>query len=109
VESLESGLRHGVRPCVTLSLRGLAVSCAVRGEIASAARILGACTVLEEGIEAMAPYEEAALAAPLRVIGERAVEPEIASALAAGRAMTESDAVSYACATVAWLDSPAHA
>ena len=76
------------------------MSCAVKGELASAARTLGACEVIEEDVEAMAPYEEAALDAPLRVIGERASEPDIAEALAAGRAMPESDAVAYALATV---------
>ncbi len=50
VESLESALRHGLRVNVALSLRGLAAATAVRGDLESAARMLGAAETIEEQI-----------------------------------------------------------
>ena len=50
VESLESALRHGLRANVPSSLRGLAASTAVRGDLESAARMLGAAETIEEQI-----------------------------------------------------------
>ena len=46
-------------------------------------------------------YARAVLAEYVTPIASRADEPEIAAALAAGRAMSESDAAAYALATVA--------
>jgi tetratricopeptide (TPR) repeat protein len=101
VESLESALRHGLRVNVPLSLRGLAASAAVRGDLESAARMSGAAETLHEQTEEeMYPEESSAFAEAMAPVVERADEPEIAAAWAAGGAMSESDAAAYALATV---------
>jgi hypothetical protein len=64
--------------------------------------MLGAAETIDEQIgQAMEPYERAAYAEAVAPVVERANDPEIAAAWAAGRAMTESDAAAYALATVA--------
>ncbi len=102
VESLESGLKHGMRAALSVSLRGMAAAAALRGEAEPAARILGAAEAIGEQIEyTMAPYERSALANAVASVVDRIDEPEIAAAWAAGRAMNEADAAAYALATVA--------
>jgi tetratricopeptide (TPR) repeat protein len=101
VQSLEGSHRHGLRANVSLSLRGLAASAAVRGEHEPAARLLGAAETLQEQTDdVMAPFERSVFARAVEPVADRADEPEIAAALAAGRAMSEPDAVAYALATV---------
>jgi hypothetical protein len=101
VQGLESAIRHGVRVNVFLSLRGLAAATAVRGDLESAARMLGAAATLQErtGEGVHEPYERPAFEEALAPIAERADEPPIAAALAAGRKMTESEATSFALGT----------
>jgi len=102
VESLGIALTYGRRGDVPLSLRGLAASTAVRQHLESAARVLGAAETIEEQIgEEMWPYERLAFAEAMAPVVDRAEEPAIAAAWAAGRAMSEADAVSFALATVA--------
>ena len=85
-----------------VSLRGLAAATAARGDLESAARMLGAAETIEEQIgEEMEPYERSAFAEALAPVVDRADEPEIAAAWAAGRAMSESEAAAYALAAVA--------
>jgi hypothetical protein len=92
---------------ISLSLRGLAASTAARGDLKSAARMLGAAESLEEQVDAeMYPYERAAFAEAMTQVVDRADEPEIAAAWAAGRAMNEADAAAYALATVAEQTKP---
>ncbi len=103
VEALASARRHGMRVNAALSLRGLAAATSVRGDLESAARMLGAAETLQErtGEKVPAPYERPAFEEALAPVVERADEPLIAAALAAGHAMTESEAATYALATVA--------
>jgi predicted ATPase/class 3 adenylate cyclase len=102
VESLKIAVEHGMRTIVAACLRGLAAATAVSGDLESAAHMLGATEALQEQIGAEPdPYERDALAQALRPLTQRADEPEIATALAAGRKMSESDAVGYALATIA--------
>jgi hypothetical protein len=54
---------------------------------------------MEVNLEAMGPYEHAALDGPLGLILERADEPDVAEALAAGRKMSDQDAAAYALAS----------
>jgi predicted ATPase/class 3 adenylate cyclase len=103
VEALASARRHGMRVNAALSLRGLAATTAVRGDLESAARILGAAETLQERTGETLPawYERPAFEGPLAPVLERADEPLIAAALAAGHAMTESEAAAHALANVA--------
>jgi predicted ATPase/class 3 adenylate cyclase len=102
VASLESAVRYGVSVNLPLSLRGLVASTAIRGDIESAARMLAAAEALQERTgETMYLYERSAVEEGAALVLDRADEPEIAAALAAGRAMSESDAAAYALATVA--------
>ena len=101
-DALENCIAYGFRPGVALALRGLAASVAHRGELVRAARMLGAAEAIDEQTGAPGwSYERAALAESARPIGFRADEPEIAQALAAGRAMNDSEAAACALATAA--------
>jgi predicted ATPase/DNA-binding SARP family transcriptional activator len=98
-ESLEGALRYGGRRGIPMSLRGLATVAAFRGEFDSAARLLGAAESIEEGAgwpTTMDPYEQAAVAEGTTLVLGIAGEPELEAAWAAGRAMSESDAATYA-------------
>ena len=101
-ESLDGALRHGLRSNIALSLRELAASVAVRGELEPAARIFGAAEAIDEQTGwQMEPSWQAAFEVAMKLVADRADEPEIAGAWAAGKATTESDAAAYALATVA--------
>ena len=105
-ESLQSALERGLRVHAAMALRGIAATTAAAGELAAAARMLGrAERTTEETDWVMEPYERDAYAEVLGRVLDRADEPELAAALAAGRAMSEADAAAYALATVA--DRPA--
>jgi tetratricopeptide (TPR) repeat protein len=108
VEGLESAVRRGVRINVVLSLRGLAAATAVRGYLEAAARMLGAAEKLQEltGEEVYAPYERLAFDEAVTPVVARADEPTIAAAWAAGRTMSDSEAVAYALATMAAPPAP---
>jgi predicted ATPase/class 3 adenylate cyclase len=102
VESLESVLRHGMRTGLSIALRGMAAAATLRGDVEAAARILGAAEAIGEQIDySMAPYERSALEDAVASVFDRATDPEIAAAWAAGRAMSEDEAAAYALATVA--------
>ncbi len=102
--SLESAVRTGRRVDVPQALRGLAAVARMREDLESAARLLGAAETIEAeiGEDAKMPFERAAFEETMATIADRADEPEIAAALAAGRAMSESDAL----ATVAEQTTP---
>jgi tetratricopeptide (TPR) repeat protein len=103
VEALEIALRRGWRSAVAVSLRGLAASVAVRGDLESAARLLGASETLEEQIgEAMhtLPHARSAFEEAVAPVVDGADEPDIAAGWASGRTMSESEAAAYALATI---------
>jgi tetratricopeptide (TPR) repeat protein len=101
-QSLESALRHGLRRVVPSALRGLATATAVRGDLESAARMLGAAeTIVAEIGEEMQPYERSAFGDAIVPVVDRADEPALRAALEAGKAMSEPDAAAYAIATIA--------
>jgi non-specific serine/threonine protein kinase len=102
-ESLEGSLRYGQRLGIPMSLRGLATVAAVRGELESAARLFGAAESIEE--ESGWPttidlYEQTAVAEGTTLVLGRAGEPKFPAAWAEGRALSESDAVTYALSTL---------
>src|SRR5262249_20242133 len=100
VESLERARGRGLRTHVAMSLRGLAAATAGHGELEAAARLLGSADrLLEETGYAMENHERDVPAQLLALVLDRADDPEIAAALAAGRAMTDSEAAAYALAT----------
>jgi tetratricopeptide (TPR) repeat protein len=100
-ESLECGVRRGLRVHIAASLRGLAVTEAARGELQPAARMLGAADRMDEEIgRTREPYEQEAVADTVGIVLDRAEEPEIAMALAEGRAMSDAEVAAYALATV---------
>jgi predicted ATPase/class 3 adenylate cyclase len=97
VEVLEYSLRHGRRTHVGLSLRGLAAGAAAQGRLEPAARMLGAADRIDEETGGLAgTYDFAGLGGFLAPIREAAVKPETGALLAAGRAMTDSEAATYA-------------
>ena len=104
-ESLTVGLRQGLLHSIALSLRGLAATAAADGQLDAAARMLGAAERIDEqtgfGVFLADESERAVLDDATAPVLERAGEPDIAAAWAAGRAMSEADAAAYALATVA--------
>ena len=101
-ECLGCALGCGLRVHVAVSLRGLAAAAAGRGELEPAARLLASADrMLDETGHLMEDYEREAFEDALAPVLDRADEPEIAAAWAAGRAMSEADAAAYALATVA--------
>ena len=100
-DGLVSSLREGLGPEVLIALRGLAALTAARGELASAARILGAAERLAEQADVeLYPYEWVAYEDYLASVAERMSEPEVAGAWEAGRTMNEHEAAAYALSTV---------
>ena len=101
VEVLERSLGRGLRTFVAYSLRGIAATAAVRGRLEASAQLLGAAGRIEEETAwQMQSYEREAFDEAVAPVLERATEPEIASALAAGRGMSDSEAAAHALATV---------
>jgi tetratricopeptide (TPR) repeat protein len=108
-ETLECCLRSGVRVDVAVALRGLGATTAASGQLEAAARIIGAADRIDDETGFLwdafdrDPYDEATAA-----VLTRANDPEIAAALAAGRAMSDAEAAAYALATAAtWQFAPA--
>jgi hypothetical protein len=102
VEVLERSTGRGLRTFLAYSLRGIAATAAVRGHLEAAAQLLGAAGRIEdETAWQMQPYEREAFDEAVASVLDRANDPEIASALAAGRAMSDSEAAAHALATVA--------
>jgi tetratricopeptide (TPR) repeat protein len=102
VEGVEGALRHGERIDIALSLRGLAATAVVSGELERAARMIGAAEAIEQLTgDQMIPYERSAFMDVAAPVYDRVTEPAIAAAFAAGRAMSEADAAAYALATAA--------
>ena len=100
-QSLETSLEHGVRIDIPLLLRCLAATVAVRGDVGAAAQMLGAADVLQEDFDEMHFEIDDAYVEAVGPVLERADEPDIAAAWAAGRGMSESEAVAFALAAVA--------
>jgi predicted ATPase/class 3 adenylate cyclase len=101
-EGLASAHRTGWRVNVVFSLRGIAATVLARDDLEAAGRLLGAAESLHERIgEDIPEYAKEAFDPAAARVYERRGEPAIATALAAGRAMSEADAVAYALATVA--------
>jgi hypothetical protein len=87
---------------VALSLRGLAASSALRGELEAAARIEAAAGAIDDQTGyRLEPYERIAFGEAMKHVVERADDAEIAAARTAGSAMTESTAAAYALAVAA--------
>jgi predicted ATPase/class 3 adenylate cyclase len=101
-EVLEYSLGHGRRTHVGLALRGFAAGAAARGLLEPAARMLGAADRIDDETGGLAgTYDFAGLGRLLAPIREAAMQPELAAALAAGTAMTDSEAAAYALECVA--------
>jgi tetratricopeptide (TPR) repeat protein len=99
--ALESALRTGWRINLVYTIRGLAATAAARADLDAAARLLGAADVIEEEIgERPQGYAVRIYADTAAPVLDRLDEPQIAAAHAAGRAMTQADAVAYALTTV---------
>jgi len=74
---------------------------AMRGELETSARLLGASTALQERIgEAMQGYSVEAYAEVAAPALDRLDDPEVAAAFAAGKAMSETDAAELALGAV---------
>jgi len=100
-EGLQLALRDGARPAVAHALWGLAATTALSGDLRSAALLLGTAeTVSEEIGEQLDGYERAVCDEAVAPIMSLANDPDIATALAAGRAMSESEAAAYALAMI---------
>jgi predicted ATPase/DNA-binding SARP family transcriptional activator len=100
-ESLERSFRRGHRPAVAMSLRGLATATAAEGRLEPAARMLGAAERIDmETAWVMEPHEQATFAETTELVHGRADGTDVAAALEAGRAMSDSEAVAYALATL---------
>jgi ATP/maltotriose-dependent transcriptional regulator MalT len=101
LESLERALERSLRVHVAVSLRGLAATAAADGQLDAAARMLGTAGRIDEetGLR-WEPFDREVFDGPSAPVLERADEPEIGSAWAAGRAMSDAEAVAYALATV---------
>jgi predicted ATPase/DNA-binding SARP family transcriptional activator len=97
VQSLASAWRTGWPINIAYSLRGLGGVAAAKGHVETAARLLGAAEGVQERTgDQTQPYAIRAFdetAAPVR---KRLSEPAVAAAWAAGRAMSEDEAVSFA-------------
>jgi predicted ATPase/class 3 adenylate cyclase len=99
--ALESALRTGWRINLVYTIRGLAATAAARADVDAAARLLGAADVIEEEIgERPQGYAVRIYAETAAPVLDRLDEPELAAAHAAGRAMSQADAVAFALATV---------
>jgi hypothetical protein len=95
--SLESALRTGWRINVVYTLRGIAGGLCARGDVETAARLLGAAGVMQEQIaEELQSYSIQAYAETAAPVTERLDEPDIAAAFAAGKAMSPQDAAQLA-------------
>jgi hypothetical protein len=99
LECLERADGRGLRVHVAVSLRGLAAAAVADGDLEAGARLLGAADKREEETGwMMEPYERDTFASDVAPVVARANEPEIAAALAAGRVMSDSEAVAFAVA-----------
>jgi hypothetical protein len=100
--ALESAIRTGWRINVAYWLRGLAATAGARGDLEAAARLLGAAETIEEEIgERVQGYARRIYTKTAAQVLERLDQPQIAAAHAAGRAMSQADAVEYALTNVA--------
>jgi predicted ATPase/class 3 adenylate cyclase len=102
VESLESARRTGWPLNIAYCLRGLGCVAVAHGDIETAARLLGSAESVEERIgELPQPYARRAYDEAAGAVHKRLEQPAIAAAWAAGRTLSEADAVSFALATAA--------
>ena len=102
VESLESARRTAWPLNIAYCLRGLGCVAVANGEIETAARLMGAAESVEERIgEVAQPYARRAYDEAAAAVHKRLDQPAIAAAWAAGRALSEANAVSFALATAA--------
>ncbi len=104
-EGLNIGVKQGLLHAISQSLRGLAATEAAGGQLDAAARMIGAAERIDKqtgfGVFLADESERAVLDDATAPVHDRADEPAIAAAWAAGRAMSESDAAAYALAIVA--------
>jgi len=101
-EGLESAVRTGWRHNISYSLRGLAALESTRGEAQTAARLLGAAEALDERLgHTVQPYAERIFARNTAPVLEHLTDESIAAEWAAGRALSDPDAVALARACVA--------
>jgi predicted ATPase/class 3 adenylate cyclase len=99
-ESLASAQRTGWRINVVYCLRGLS-AVAAGDDLESAARLLGAAEAIHEQIgQDIEGYAKRAFDHAQSRVHESLGEPAVAAAYAAGRAMSEADAVAYALGAV---------
>ena len=107
VESLESARRTGWPLNIAYCVRGLGCAAVAKGEIETAARLLGAADSVEERIgELTQPYARRAYEEAAAAVHKQLEDPAIAAAWAAGHALSEADAVSFALTTAAeWTAS----
>ncbi len=96
-QSLESAWRTGFSINIAYSLRGLGGVAAVKGHIETAARLLGAAEGVQERTgDQTQPYADRAFEEAAAPVRKCLSEPAVAAAWAAGRALTEDEAVSLA-------------
>jgi tetratricopeptide (TPR) repeat protein len=101
-ESLELARLTALHPIIAYSLRGLGCALARQDQRAAAARLLGAAEAVFERIGSdVEPFAVSAFAAARTLAEESRTNEELAAAWAHGRAMSESDAVDAALATIA--------
>jgi predicted ATPase/class 3 adenylate cyclase len=99
---LERFVKRGIRVGVGISLRGLAATAAAAGQLEAAARMLGSADRIDDETGFLwDTFERDTFTEAIAPVFERANEPGIAAAMAAGRTMSEADAVAYALAWVA--------
>jgi tetratricopeptide (TPR) repeat protein len=100
VEILEWSMGRGFRMHLALALRGLAATAVAGGRVEPAVRMLGAADRIDEETGGLAGLHDlgafAEILAPLRELAE---QPELATEVAAGWAMTDADAAAYARST----------
>jgi hypothetical protein len=101
-ESLQLAVSGGVRPAAVHALWGLAATTALSGDLTTAARLLGTAEAVSEEIdEQLLDYERTVCDEALALVISRANDAEIGTALATGRAMSESEAAAHALAMLA--------
>ena len=99
-QSLESAWRTGFSINIAYSLRGLGGVAAVKGHIETAARLLGAAEGVQERTgDQTQPYADRAFEEAAAPVRKCLSEPAVAAAWAAGRALTEDEAVSLVLGT----------
>jgi hypothetical protein len=95
-ESLRMGLRSQWHINIAYTVGGAGCALATLGEVHIAARLLGAAEAIHERLEPIEQYAVRAYAEGSGPVRERLDEVELAAAWASGRAMSETDAATFA-------------